>query len=75
MIWQPEFTDKTLSRKPGAVQSDFCIRLEIIHHRIPLLALQINCLLLGLRLSFRGTTITAFFVYGTIEMFMSYMGN
>ncbi|API09083.1 transposase [Escherichia coli] len=23
MIWQPEFTDKTLSRKPGAVQSDF----------------------------------------------------
>ncbi|RXB37446.1 protein ImpG/VasA, partial [Escherichia coli] len=27
MIWQPEFTDKTLSRKPGAVQSgntDWC---------------------------------------------------
>ncbi|MEJ9723142.1 hypothetical protein R1C91_27490, partial [Escherichia coli] len=23
MIWQPEFTDKTLSRKPGAVH---CIR-------------------------------------------------
>ncbi|HGT7766945.1 TPA: hypothetical protein ACM42P_004874, partial [Escherichia coli] len=23
MIWQPEFTDKTLSRKPGAVHSDF----------------------------------------------------
>ncbi len=22
MIWQPEFTDKTLSRKPGAVQTD-----------------------------------------------------
>ncbi|OKU80384.1 transposase [Escherichia coli] len=22
MIWQPEFTDKTLSRKPGAVH--FC---------------------------------------------------
>ncbi|MBZ9152843.1 NinE family protein, partial [Escherichia coli] len=22
MIWQPEFTDKILSRKPGAVQSD-----------------------------------------------------
>ncbi|MCV9318347.1 RepB family plasmid replication initiator protein [Escherichia coli] len=21
MIWQPEFTDKTLSRKPGVVQS------------------------------------------------------
>ncbi|MGD2923301.1 hypothetical protein ACP80Y_22850, partial [Escherichia coli] len=23
MIWQPEFTDKTLSRKPGAVQIYF----------------------------------------------------
>ncbi|APH96568.1 transposase [Escherichia coli] len=23
MIWQPEFTDKTLSRKPGAVQGCF----------------------------------------------------
>ncbi|WP_213060689.1 hypothetical protein, partial [Escherichia coli] len=23
MIWQPEFTDKILSRKPGAVQSPF----------------------------------------------------
>ncbi|EFY0978176.1 DUF2509 family protein [Shigella flexneri] len=22
MIWQPEFTDKTLSRKPGAVHID-----------------------------------------------------
>uniref|UniRef100_UPI003989231C hypothetical protein n=1 Tax=Escherichia coli TaxID=562 RepID=UPI003989231C len=22
MIWQPEFTDKTLSRKPGAVHLD-----------------------------------------------------
>ncbi|KQJ39076.1 transposase [Escherichia coli] len=22
MIWQPEFTDKILSRKPGAVQHD-----------------------------------------------------
>ncbi|WP_213045416.1 hypothetical protein, partial [Escherichia coli] len=22
MIWQPEFTDKILSRKPGAVQSN-----------------------------------------------------
>ncbi|EFH8745974.1 phage polarity suppression protein, partial [Escherichia coli] len=22
MIWQPEFTDKTLSRKPGAVHTD-----------------------------------------------------
>ncbi|WP_206748809.1 hypothetical protein, partial [Escherichia albertii] len=25
MIWQPEFTDKTLSRKPGAVQVDTMI--------------------------------------------------
>ncbi|MEF7171249.1 hypothetical protein U9144_20350, partial [Escherichia coli] len=25
MIWQPEFTDKTLSRKPGAVQSTFSL--------------------------------------------------
>ncbi|MXC59030.1 hypothetical protein FQZ34_24080, partial [Escherichia coli] len=24
MIWQPEFTDKTLSRKPGAVHIAFC---------------------------------------------------
>ncbi|HBA4268722.1 TPA: 3'-phosphatase, partial [Escherichia coli] len=23
MIWQPEFTDKTLSRKPGAVHQVF----------------------------------------------------
>ena len=23
MIWQPEFTDKTLSRKPGAVHTDY----------------------------------------------------
>ncbi|CDK49049.1 hypothetical protein [Escherichia coli IS1] len=25
MIWQPEFTDKTLSRKPGAVQAGVII--------------------------------------------------
>ncbi|MDK6586097.1 hypothetical protein QP282_21895, partial [Escherichia coli] len=31
MIWQPEFTDKTLSRKPGAVQSDkYCANLATI---------------------------------------------
>ncbi|ECT6460276.1 PapI protein [Salmonella enterica subsp. enterica serovar Schwarzengrund] len=24
MIWQPEFTDKTLSRKPGAVHTVWC---------------------------------------------------
>ncbi|EIN58189.1 impB domain protein, partial [Escherichia coli PA3] len=32
MIWQPEFTDKTLSRKPGAVQEEIAgvlgLRLE-----------------------------------------------
>ncbi len=27
MIWQPEFTDKTLSRKPGAVQVNTIIAL------------------------------------------------
>ncbi|WP_434087465.1 hypothetical protein, partial [Escherichia coli] len=27
MIWQPEFTDKTLSRKPGAVQIYGSVRL------------------------------------------------
>ncbi|BDN26411.1 hypothetical protein CL8NIID57_52700 (plasmid) [Escherichia coli] len=26
MIWQPEFTDKTLSRKPGAVHSSYAQR-------------------------------------------------
>ncbi|WP_205865474.1 hypothetical protein, partial [Escherichia coli] len=25
MIWQPEFTDKILSRKPGAVQTSFAL--------------------------------------------------
>ncbi|TJK73057.1 AMP nucleosidase, partial (plasmid) [Escherichia coli] len=28
MIWQPEFTDKTLSRKPGAVQTDLLSSLS-----------------------------------------------
>ncbi|WP_213076621.1 hypothetical protein, partial [Escherichia coli] len=28
MIWQPEFTDKTLSRKPGAVQSPDVTKLR-----------------------------------------------
>ncbi|WP_214281351.1 hypothetical protein, partial [Escherichia coli] len=27
MIWQPEFTDKTLSRKPGAVQISIEVNL------------------------------------------------
>ncbi|OKU69055.1 transposase [Escherichia coli] len=26
LIWQPEFTDKTLSRKPGAVQNALTVR-------------------------------------------------
>ncbi|WP_214292009.1 hypothetical protein, partial [Escherichia coli] len=34
MIWQPEFTDKTLSRKPGAVHKRsaiiFC-RMRVLH--------------------------------------------
>ena len=30
MIWQPEFTDKTLSRKPGAVQR-FLRLPEVMH--------------------------------------------
>ncbi|MDV5195687.1 hypothetical protein RZ764_001530, partial [Escherichia coli] len=33
MIWQPEFTDKTLSRKPGAVHNGL-ISLNIIKHII-----------------------------------------
>ncbi|MFL4737225.1 hypothetical protein, partial [Escherichia coli] len=35
MIWQPEFTDKTLSRKPGAVQSDIFFPLLCHHPRSP----------------------------------------
>ncbi|EOX21885.1 hypothetical protein A13G_03447, partial [Escherichia coli KTE185] len=34
MIWQPEFTDKTLSRKPGAVQDDMQSQL------VPVLCIQ-----------------------------------
>ncbi|MBY0708920.1 hypothetical protein K5R29_21350 [Escherichia sp. M626] len=30
MIWQPEFTDKTLSRKPGAVQSVHIETIEAV---------------------------------------------
>ncbi|WP_213045787.1 hypothetical protein, partial [Escherichia coli] len=36
MIWQPEFTDKTLSRKPGAVQyalKSVIIPLLVNHRR------------------------------------------
>ncbi|KUV50284.1 hypothetical protein AWE92_27390 [Escherichia coli] len=28
MIWQPEFTDKTLSRKPGAVQTAIFCKMD-----------------------------------------------
>ena len=36
MIWQPEFTDKTLSRKPGAVQAACPLLLDkiITIHRV-----------------------------------------
>ncbi|NYX38277.1 hypothetical protein C6524_25705, partial [Escherichia coli] len=30
MIWQPEFTDKTLSRKPGAVQFIGCMIIRCV---------------------------------------------
>ncbi len=30
MIWQPEFTDKTLSRKPGAVHSELAAAMKQI---------------------------------------------
>ncbi|KAA9685890.1 hypothetical protein F7F95_24815, partial [Escherichia coli] len=32
MIWQPEFTDKTLSRKPGAVQPDLKSWFSLFRH-------------------------------------------
>ncbi|MSG91883.1 hypothetical protein GKF31_24680 [Escherichia coli] len=32
MIWQPEFTDKTLSRKPGAVQVAFTTHFRKFTH-------------------------------------------
>ncbi|WP_231374143.1 hypothetical protein, partial [Escherichia coli] len=37
MIWQPEFTDKILSRKPGAVQGNVtvAILLKICHLQEP----------------------------------------
>ncbi|WP_213089564.1 hypothetical protein, partial [Escherichia coli] len=43
MIWQPEFTDKTLSRKPGAVQNTQCCVYSVVyaknkgHHQAALL--------------------------------------
>ncbi|MCI4541979.1 hypothetical protein, partial [Escherichia coli] len=41
MIWQPEFTDKTLSRKPGAVQY---LYLEFFPRWIFLLALSVRAI-------------------------------
>ncbi|WP_250203725.1 hypothetical protein, partial [Escherichia coli] len=38
MIWQPEFTDKTLSRKTGAVHTDlfaYCMAITITTFRKP----------------------------------------
>ncbi|MCD4077238.1 hypothetical protein KX414_24790, partial [Escherichia coli] len=39
MIWQPEFTDKTLSRKIGAVQC-ICIIFVLALYRVPPLLLK-----------------------------------
>ncbi|WP_214291636.1 hypothetical protein, partial [Escherichia coli] len=40
MIWQPEFTDKTLSRKPGAVQLEIFAGLE---HPFFMGSIPVNC--------------------------------
>ncbi|TJT85963.1 hypothetical protein C9Y92_23860, partial [Escherichia coli] len=46
MIWQPEFTDKTLSRKPGAVQYlDIQARLHGGYASKKFLHLHEHCLL------------------------------
>ncbi|WP_208489818.1 hypothetical protein, partial [Escherichia coli] len=34
MIWQPEFTDKTLSRKPGAVHTVAISTLARVHSNL-----------------------------------------
>ncbi|MCH6711562.1 transposase [Escherichia coli] len=34
MIWQPEFTDKTLSRKPGAVQPLSIISFGVLNFSV-----------------------------------------
>ncbi|WP_216080657.1 MULTISPECIES: hypothetical protein, partial [unclassified Shigella] len=36
MIWQPEFTDKTLSRKPGAVQKQLAAHPELANDEVAL---------------------------------------
>ncbi|RFQ64177.1 hypothetical protein CRD80_27420 [Escherichia coli] len=38
MIWQPEFTDKTLSRKPGAVQTPISCLLPLAENLLQGLA-------------------------------------
>ncbi|MEH5582401.1 UNVERIFIED_CONTAM: DUF551 domain-containing protein, partial [Escherichia coli] len=35
MIWQPEFTDKILSRKPGAVQFTLYVRADLVNGNYP----------------------------------------
>ncbi|AUG96999.1 hypothetical protein MS8345_B00095 (plasmid) [Escherichia coli] len=52
MIWQPEFTDKTLSRKPGAVQTDFC-RFQIVQTQKLCILVQNGCPTSSERMSFR----------------------
>ncbi|MBY8647772.1 hypothetical protein, partial [Escherichia coli] len=34
LIWQPEFTDKTLSRKPGAVHRHLIYPVPIATHQV-----------------------------------------
>ncbi|MEX8282150.1 hypothetical protein AB7N30_10860, partial [Escherichia coli] len=43
MIWQPEFTDKTLSRKPGAVQT---LQTLLLHSVTLLIKLKLARLVL-----------------------------
>ncbi|HID5993014.1 TPA: helix-turn-helix transcriptional regulator [Escherichia coli] len=44
MIWQPEFTDKTLSRKPGAVQSTNQLKVCVFYAMgVPYDAIAQNC--------------------------------
>ncbi|OSP31976.1 hypothetical protein B9P94_09545, partial [Escherichia coli] len=48
MIWQPEFTDKILSRKPGAVQDDGN-RLSVFLSVVPSLPSLKFCLIVTFR--------------------------
>ncbi|KYU29383.1 hypothetical protein AML62_20875 [Escherichia coli] len=47
MIWQPEFTDKTLSRKPGAVHT---LLAHLLYH-VKVLSAQHADVLSGVRTS------------------------